>query len=115
MTDYSQAADPAGNNSMLTAPLNINNFDEFEAQLEELFDKADHLMIHLKKPDEAVSLIHVLIISLFISFRSTIKFFSWIQRILMPSTALLSASRALHHLIRITLQNVKIYTYVHLR
>ena len=54
MTDHSYAADPAGN-SILTGPLNVNNFDEFEAQLEELFDKADHLMIQLKKPDEAVS------------------------------------------------------------
>ena len=45
MTDF--APDAGG--------LTLQNFDELEAQMEELFDKADHLMIHNKKYSEAVS------------------------------------------------------------
>lgn len=33
----------------------MNNFDEMEAKLEEMFDKADNLMISQKKYEEAVS------------------------------------------------------------
>ena len=51
MTDVHESAPDAG-----SIGLNLQNFDELEAQMEELFDKADHLMIHLKKYSEAVSL-----------------------------------------------------------
>jgi len=48
------AADPAGKSSMSNG-FNVNNFDDFETQLEELFEKADNLMIHKKKYEDAVS------------------------------------------------------------
>ena len=48
------AAGPAGYDNGLS----ISNFDEFELQLEELFDKADDLMINQKKYAEAVSWQH---------------------------------------------------------
>jgi len=52
MTDLSaSAADHAG------PGMNPNNFDEFEAQLEELFDRADVLMIKEKNYPEAVSIL----------------------------------------------------------
>ena len=35
--------------------MSLSNFEEFEQQLEEIFEKADHLMITQKKYDEAVS------------------------------------------------------------
>ena len=41
------------------AGLNASNFEEMEAKLEEMFDKADNLMITQKKYHEAVSLIYL--------------------------------------------------------
>jgi hypothetical protein len=43
------AADPVS--------INLNNFDDFEQQLEEIFDKADYWMIQMKQFDKAVSFI----------------------------------------------------------
>ena len=90
MTEVSGSApDPEGT----SVGLNLNNFEEYEAQMEDLFDKADHLMIHLKKHADAVSINFSNIMTLPYRKQFIHKSWKWTQTILMQLIALLFVLR----------------------